>query len=142
MRAEVLVSGTFNVLHEGHVELLKFASKFGDVTVGLNGDRHQQAKYGDCAIRLSSRIVVMESCRYVCNVVHFDEEDPSRLIHRLQPKFFIRGPDYLGKDLPEQQALDDVGAQLIIHHADKLYSGRAVTQAWKDSDDGFELWSY
>lgn len=140
MFCDVLVTGTFNVLHAGHVELLEFASQFGEVTVGLNGDRYQVAKYGDLAIPLQSRASVLRACRYVANVVHFDEDDPSELVYRLKPNVFVRGPDYAGKDLPELEALQDVGARIIIHHADKLYSGEEVTQILK-ATKGFDKWT-
>jgi cytidyltransferase-like protein len=124
--AEVLVSGTFNVMHAGHVQLLEFASHYGKVTVGINGDEYMKLKYGDNAIPLLNRAYVLESCKYVHNVVFFNEPDPSQLILKLRPKYFVRGPDYAGVDLPELDALKAVGTTLIIHNTEKIHSSTKI----------------
>lgn len=122
MECEVLVTGTFNLMHAGHVQLLEFASQYGKVTVGVNSDAYLKKKYGDKAIPLQQRAYVLRSCRFVDKVVAFREEDPSALILRAKPKIFVRGPDYAGVELPEQAALDAVGAKLIVHHTTKIAS--------------------
>lgn len=131
-RAEVLVTGTFNVLHAGHCELLEFASSFGPVTVGINGDEYQVGKYGEFAVAAVHRAAVLNACRYVDEVVIFTEADPSRLILQLKPKFFIRGPDYLGVKLPELDALESVGARVIIQPVDKISSGTELSKGLPD----------
>ncbi len=125
-QAEVLCTGTFNVMHAGHVELLEFASKHGKVTVGINGDEYLQKKYGTYAIPLLQRAYVLRSCRYVDKVVFFNEDDPSALIRKLRPRYFVRGPDYLGKILPEQDALEAVGTILLLHNVQKINSSSMI----------------
>ncbi len=124
--AEVLVSGTFNIMHAGHVQLLEFAAHYGRVTVGINGDEYMRVKYGDKAIPLLNRAYVLRSCRYVEEVVFFNEPDPSELILKLRPKYFVRGPDYTGVDLPELDALRSVGTTLIFHNGKKIHSSSAI----------------
>ena len=124
--AEVLVTGTFNVMHAGHVELFEFASQYGKVTVGINGDEYMRVKYGDYAIPLMNRAYVLNSCRYVNDVVFFNEQDPSQLILKLRPRYFVRGPDYTGVDLPELDALRAVGTTLIIHPGSKIQNSSAI----------------
>lgn len=131
--ADVLVTGTFNVMHAGHVELFEFASHYGKVTVGINGDDYMRVKYGDHAIPMMNRAYVLNSCRYVNDVVFFNEQDPSQLILKLRPKYFVRGPDYDGVDLPELDALRSVGTTLIIHQTKKiLNSSRIVPSLERD----------
>ena len=61
-QVDVLVTGTFNVMHAGHVELLEFASRFGRVTVGLNADSYLYSKYGeDKTVPLLNRAYVLSS---------------------------------------------------------------------------------
>ena len=113
-------------MHAGHVQLFEFASRYGKVTVGINGDDYLQRKYGELAVPLMNRAYVLNSCRYVDNVVFFNEDNPSQLILKLRPIYFVRGPDYAGIDLPEQDALESVGATLIIHNAEKIGSSTKI----------------
>lgn len=126
-RAEVLVTGKFNFCHAGHIQLFEFASKYGKVTVGINGDEYMKTQYGDKTIPLLNRAYVIKSCRFVDEVVFFNEKNPSDLILKLRPKYFIRGPDYFNKILPEAEALQAVGAKLIIHNVDKIYNSSELT---------------
>ena len=126
---EVLCTGTFNLLHSGHVQLLEFASKFGKLTVGVNSDSYLKKKYNNTqVIPLVHRVYMLKSLRFVDDVVVFLEDDPRNLIYQLRPAYFVRGPDYAGADLIEQEALDSVGAQLIIHHADKIYNASELVK--------------
>lgn len=118
----VLVTGTFNLLHRGHIELLAFASKFGYVVVGTNADWYLKEKYGAKAVPLNDRVYCLKACRYVDEVQVFLEREPSKLIKQLKPDYYIKGPDYAGQELPEQLALDKTKAELIIHQAAKKYS--------------------
>lgn len=120
-------------MHAGHVELFEFASHYGKVTVGINGDEYMKIKYGDKAIPLLNRAYVLQSCRYVDEVVFFNEPDPSQLILKLRPKYFVRGPDYAGVDLPELDALRAVGTTLIIHNAKKIHSSSAIVPSLDQS---------
>lgn len=107
--------------------MLKFASEYGKVTVGLNGDEYNKSKNGDKAIPVIERIKVLKAIRYVDNIVVFNEEDPSQLIIKLKPIYFVRGPDYLGKTLKEESALNYVNATLLISPGRKKYDSRLLT---------------
>ena len=121
------MTGTFNLMHAGHVELLEFASRFGHVTVGVNADSYLHSKYGkDMTVPLMNRAYVLSSCRYVDDVVVFTDDEPSSLILQLRPRVYVRGPDYAGKQLVEQSALDQVGAELIIHQSEKIHDSSSL----------------
>lgn len=120
---DVLCTGTFNVLHAGHVQLIEYASQFGKVTIGINSDRYLYSKYGkDKTIKDEYRKYMLESIKYVDSVVIFNEDNPSALIRKLKPKIYVRGPDYKNKSLIEQAALDEVGSVLIIYPAGKIFN--------------------
>ena len=130
---EVLVTGTFNIMHAGHVRLLEFASRYGKVTVGVNADSYLKIKYGDQAVPLVDRSYVLSSCRYVTNVVMFREDEPSALVLRLRPKYYIKGPDYSKEELPELEAIKRAGAKLIIHPAEKEYDSSDLIKSLPDT---------
>ena len=54
----------------------------------------------------------------------FMEKDPSELIRKLKPKYFIKGSDYKAtlSSLPELTAINEAGARLIIYPVPKKYS--------------------
>jgi cytidyltransferase-like protein len=127
LETEVLVTGTFNVVHAGHVRLLEFASKYGKVTVGINADPYLKKKYGENAVPLVDRSYVLKSIKYVDSVVVFMEEDPSALIMQLKPRYYIKGPDYTLESLPELGAIKAVGAHPIMHPTDKEYNSSELS---------------
>ena len=126
-RTEVLVTGTFNIVHAGHIQLFEFAKQFGRVTVGINADSYLHEKYGkDKTVPLINRAYVIDSCKFVDEVVVFTEDNPSSHIRQLKPKYFIRGPDYINLELPEQKALNEVGAELICQCAEKIHDASSL----------------
>ena len=120
MRTEVLVSGCFAVVHAGHMQLLEFASRFGKVTVGINADNYLDTKYGDLAIPLVNRAYVLRNIRFVDKVVVFSESNPSQLIRKLKPRYYVKGPDYRGVELPEASACHEADTQVVIQPAEKI----------------------
>ena len=44
----------------------------------------------------------------------------------------MKGPDYIGKDLPEQAAIDSVGAHLILQPVKKEYNSSELVQSLAD----------
>ena len=128
MKTEVLVTGTFSIVHAGHVRLLEFASRYGSVTVGINADPYLRKKYGDKAVPLIDRTYVLSSNKFVDKVIVFMEDTPAKLIKKLKPKVYVRGPDYLNVELPEQEALTSVGAHVIIQPAVKEYSSTELVE--------------
>lgn len=132
MSTEVLVTGTFNIVHAGHVRLLEFASRYGKVTVGTNTDPYLKKKYGEHVVPLVDRNFVLESNKFVDRVVAFSEDDPSALIRKLKPKYIIKGPDYIGKLLPEQAAIDAVGAHLVLQPIKKEYNSSELVASLKE----------
>ena len=94
---KVWVNGSFDVLHMGHVRLLEFASKFGDVRVGLDSDERIRQKKGTNrpVNNLQDRMDFMSSIRFVNDVVSFGSDD--ELISRIreyEPDIMVIGDDY------------------------------------------------
>lgn len=107
----VWVNGTFDVLHIGHIELLKFASQYGKVRVGIDSDeRVRLLKGSNRPINtIVDRIDFMKSIKYVESVVSFstDEELCDR-IKEWSTDIIIVGSDYKDRNVIGKELVKDV----------------------------------
>jgi len=97
---KVWVNGTFDVLHIGHVELLKFASKLGTLRVGIDTDKRVKELKGEDRPfnNQNDRKVMLESLKYVDEVVFFDSrEELIDSVKEYQPDIMVVGDDYKGE---------------------------------------------
>ena len=111
----VFTNGVFDILHAGHVDFLREARRLGDVlVVAVNTDVSARRLKGRNRPINSERdrasLVAALDC--VDHVVLFDEDEPSDLIRLLRPDVHVKGGDYRGQDLPEAQAVADVGGRV------------------------------
>jgi D-beta-D-heptose 7-phosphate kinase/D-beta-D-heptose 1-phosphate adenosyltransferase len=104
----VFTNGCFDVIHRGHIELLKYCKSLGYVVVGLNSDSSIKRLKGSSRpiFNVNDRREVLLSCRYVDEVIVFDEDTPYELISQVEPNIIVKGGDYkiedvVGNDLAE-----------------------------------------
>lgn len=104
----VFTNGCFDILHVGHVKLLEYCSTLGEVVVGLNSDASvKRLKGANRPVNdQDSRKTVLESLRFVSQVLIFDEDTPYNLISVLKPDWIVKGGDYnptevVGSDIAE-----------------------------------------
>jgi D-beta-D-heptose 7-phosphate kinase/D-beta-D-heptose 1-phosphate adenosyltransferase len=110
---KVFTNGCFDVLHRGHVELLSYCANIGEVVVGLNSDKSVRRLKGNSRPinNQDDRRIILESIKYVSEVVIFEEDTPYELIKILKPDLIVKGGDYLpnevvGYDLAEVRIFD------------------------------------
>ncbi|MBP2654428.1 MAG: glycerol-3-phosphate cytidylyltransferase [Firmicutes bacterium] len=95
----VITYGTYDLLHYGHINLLRRAKAFGDyLIVGLSTDRFNQIKHKQAYFSYSKRKLLLEAIRYVDLVIPEDTWDQKlEDIHRLEVDIFVMGDDWGGK---------------------------------------------
>ena len=120
------MNGTFNIVHAGHCELFEFASKYGDLIVGINSDRYVYNKYKLKSIKEEFRVKVLKSIKQIKEVVVFEEDDAVELIKKVKPTYYIKGPDYIGKEFPEQEICDKLGINIIYQKTNKILSSSKI----------------
>ena len=96
----VWVNGCFDVLHVGHIELLKFANVLGDVIVGIDSDKKVKGTKGNDRPfnNQKDRKFMLESIKYVKGVVVFrSEQELEQTIRELKPDYMVIGSDWRGR---------------------------------------------
>jgi D-beta-D-heptose 7-phosphate kinase/D-beta-D-heptose 1-phosphate adenosyltransferase len=98
----VFTNGCFDLLHIGHIELLKYAKSLGDkLIVGLNSDNSIKSIKGPTRPinNEKTRKILLESIKYVDEVIIFEEDTPLQLIKQIQPNIIVKGGDYKKEDV-------------------------------------------
>jgi len=101
---KIIVNGTFDIVHRGHLHLLEYARSHLDsfVYVLIDSDRRvNQLKGPDRPVNnQNDRKFLLESLQYVDRVDIFDSDDELRnLISSYKPDLMIKGSDYEGKPI-------------------------------------------
>jgi|TARA_R110000824_G_scaffold285090_2_gene473264 D-beta-D-heptose 7-phosphate kinase/D-beta-D-heptose 1-phosphate adenosyltransferase len=107
----IFTNGCFDILHRGHVELLNYCKQIGGkVVVAINSDASIKRLKGESRPFYSQedRKFMLESCKYVDEVIVFGEDTPYRLINEIKPDIIVKGGDYkkqevVGSDVAEVQ---------------------------------------
>jgi len=88
----VWVNGTFDILHRGHIELIKFASQFGKLRVGIDSDDRRPFN------TFENRAFFMENIKGVDSVVQFNsQEELEKRIIEWDADILIVGEEYKDK---------------------------------------------
>lgn len=115
----VLVSGHFNVLHPGHLRLLRFARECGQyLIVAVESDRLAgSAAHVPEALRLEG----VQSNTWV-DRAFITDESVSQVISRLRPDIVVKGTEHQARYNPELEALAEYGGQLLFSSGEESFS--------------------
>lgn len=96
---KVITYGTYDILHEGHINLLKRAKELGDhLTVMLSTDEFNKLKGKSNYYTYEDRKLVVEALRYVDEVLpEKNWEQKAQDIKDLEIDVFVMGDSWAGK---------------------------------------------
>jgi rfaE bifunctional protein nucleotidyltransferase chain/domain len=129
----IFANGCFDILHQGHVQLLKWARNLGDhLVVGINSDASVRALKGPTrpVNSQADRKAVLEALRYVDEVVIFDEDKPTNLIKTLHPDVVVKGGEWLADEVRERDEIPD-GVEVKIFPLITGYSTTKIVKSIK-----------
>jgi len=92
----VFTNGCFDILHPGHIHLLRKARSFGDILIiGLNSDSSiSKIKPKRPIMPQGARIEVLSEIGLVDYIIVFEEKDPLRVIKEIKPDVLVKGGDW------------------------------------------------
>ena len=91
---KVYVGMSADLIHPGHMNILKEASKYGNLTVGLLTDKAIASYKRLPALTYEQRKEVIESIKYVDSVVPQDTLDYTNNLNKYQPDYVVHGDDW------------------------------------------------
>lgn len=93
---KVMVAGTFEIVHPGHLFLLKRAARLGRVSVVVSRDRNAaRAKGRTPAVPERQRLEVIRNIECVDSAILGDRKNFASSIRRLKPDVILLGPDQM-----------------------------------------------
>ena len=113
----VFTNGCFDILHSGHIHLLKQAKKLGDLLiVGVNSDKSVSLLKGKNrpVNKISERLSILNSIEYIDYLIVFSQKTPIDLIKTIKPSVIVKGSDYKKKQVVGYDILKKYGGVVKI----------------------------
>jgi D-beta-D-heptose 7-phosphate kinase / D-beta-D-heptose 1-phosphate adenosyltransferase len=127
----VTINGSFDLLHAGHLHIIREASRQGDaLIVGLNSDASVRRYKGPSRPLIAEgyRAELLLALRFVDYVHVFDEPDPIAFLEEVRPDVHVNGAEY-GAECVEASVVARYGGRLhLVDRIDGL-STTAILEA-------------
>ncbi len=142
MSTYYIVSGGFDPLHEGHIEMIKASAENSDgVILLLNSDDWLCRKKGKNFMSFKTRASVCGYLKNVIDVIAFDDSDNSASdgIRKVREKYptdvlvFANGGDRTKSNIPEGPVCEELGVVLAfgVGGENKANSSSWILNDWK-----------
>ena len=94
MKKKVYVGLSADILHKGHINILKIANSYGEVVVGLLTDEAIASYKNIPYLNFKQRKVVLENLRYVKKVIPQKTLDYVDNLNFIRPDYVVHGDDW------------------------------------------------
>jgi len=131
-RKVVIVSGYFNPIHKGHLELFKKSQEHGDfLIVIVNSDKQRKLKGSLEFMDENERLMIVQAIKYVGHAFISIDQDRTQIesLKYLHEQFgsiwdlqFVNGGDQNNNTIPESVICNELGITLVDGVGDKVQS--------------------
>ena len=140
----IIVSGGFDPVHKGHIRMFREAANLGhQVIIGLNSDDWLTRKKGKPFMKWDERAEILESCKFVTQVLSMDDSDDtaSDIIKQVANLYknqdmniyFANGGDRKKGNVPELDVCKDLNVVMLWGiGGGKIQSSSWLTNGGKD----------
>ncbi len=123
MMKKVFVYGDFNILHPGHLRLLKFAKESGDyLIVGLNSD-----EVSNKGITQDIRLESIQATSYV-DEAFILKHSALEYIKQSKPDIVVKGKEHESRENAELEILSSYGGKLLFSSGEIAFSSMDLLQ--------------
>jgi D-beta-D-heptose 7-phosphate kinase/D-beta-D-heptose 1-phosphate adenosyltransferase len=115
-RRFVFTNGCFDILHRGHIELLRAARSLGDqLAVAINSDSSVRRLKGRRRpiVGEQDRAAVLAALEAVDFVIIFEEDTPQQVIAALRPDVLVKGADYATEEIVGGSEVRTSGGEVV-----------------------------
>ena len=111
----IAVSGGFDPIHKGHVQMIREAAEYGNVIVILNSNDWLVRKKGYKFMSFDERAYIAGSIKGVIIVANVDDSDGTvcKALRRFKPDYFANGGDRYENNTPEMDVCEELGIEML-----------------------------
>lgn len=134
-RTLALANGCFDILHVGHVRLLREAAAAADLlVVALNTDESVRTNKGPGRpwVTLEERMEVIAALKGVHSVTSFPESTAEGLLDALRPDVHVKGTDWTEDTVPERDTVIAYGGRILIAGDPKAHSSSELIEKQRE----------
>lgn len=127
----VFTNGCFDLLHPGHIALLRKSASFGDrLIIGLNSDESVKRLKGPARPiqNEQSRALLLSAIQFVDAITIFGEDTPEELIRAIGPDVLVKGSDYTLQNVVGADLVKSRGGEVRLVDLVEGYSTTSIEQ--------------
>ena len=113
----VFTNGCFDLLHQGHIALVRFSKQQGDIlVVGVNSDASVRELKGPSRPILGQeeRAGMLAALADVDYVVIFESLEVTPVVERLRPDVLVKGGDYKPEGVVGHEIVESYGGRIAL----------------------------
>lgn len=111
----VVTNGCFDILHSGHIKLIRQSKEFGDILILLiNTDKSVKKNKGNSRpiLKENIRLKILSSIKYIDYIIPFDDKTPVKLYKIIRPDILVKGRQYKKDKI--------AGSKIILKYGGKI----------------------